>query len=131
MRPERAYFGQKDAQQAAVIRQLVRDLEPAARDPRPADGARGRRARALVAQRPALAARSATARSRCRVRSSPARRRTPQARDPVAAARAALNGLTPDYVELFDLDGTLVLASAVRVGSIRLIDNVLLKGDLE
>ena len=51
--------------------------------------------------------------------------------DPVAAARAELNGLAPDYVELFDLDGTLVLASAVRVGSIRLIDNVILRGDLE
>ena len=50
--------------------------------------------------------------------------------DPVAAARAALNGLTPDYVELLDLDGALVLASAVRVGSIRLIDNVLLQGEL-
>jgi pantoate--beta-alanine ligase len=51
--------------------------------------------------------------------------------DPVAATREALNGLTPDYVELFDLDGTVVLATAVRVGSIRLIDNVVLKGDLE
>ena len=42
----------------------------------------------------------------------------------------ALNGLTPDYVELLDLDGALVLATAVRVGSIRLIDNVVLKGDI-
>src|SRR5947207_1178671 len=50
--------------------------------------------------------------------------------DPVAAARAALNGLTPDYVEMVDLDGATVLAAAVRVGSTRLIDNVLLEGEI-
>src|SRR5947207_915967 len=46
--------------------------------------------------------------------------------DPVATARAQLNGMNPDYVELLDLDGALLLAAAVRVGSTRLIDNVLL-----
>ena len=51
--------------------------------------------------------------------------------DPVAAARAHLNGMNPDYVELIDLDGALLLAAAVRVGSTRLIDNVLLKGELQ
>jgi len=50
--------------------------------------------------------------------------------DPVATARASLNGLAPDYVETVDLDGATVLAAAVRVGSTRLIDNVLLEGDL-
>ena len=38
--------------------------------------------------------------------------------------------MTPDYVELVELDGATLLASAVRIGAIRLIDNVLLKGDL-
>ncbi len=130
VRPERAYFGQKDAQQAAVVRQLVRDLElpleirilPTVREVdglalssrnvllSPEERARARMLpRALVAGADAYAAGA----------------------DPVAAARAELDGLTPDYVELFDLDGTLVLASAVRVGSIRLIDNVILRGDLE
>ena len=53
--PTRAYFGQKDAQQAAVVKQLVPDLNLDARDPRPADDPRRGRARALVAQRLPLA----------------------------------------------------------------------------
>jgi pantothenate synthetase len=50
--------------------------------------------------------------------------------NPVAAARAALNGLQPDYVEVVDLGNANVLAAAVRVGDIRLIDNVILEGEL-
>ncbi len=125
VRPQRAYFGQKDAQQAIVVRRLVRDLDlgirirviPTVRDP---DGlalssrnvllSPAERERALGLPR-ALAKAAASA-------------------DPVDAARAELNGLTPDYVELVDLDGARILAAAVRVGSIRLIDNVLLEGDL-
>jgi pantothenate synthetase len=53
-----------------------------------------------------------------------------QGGDPVAATRSAFNGATPDYVEILELDDLTVLASALRVGSTRLIDNVLLKGDL-
>jgi len=129
VRPGRAYFGQKDAQQAVVIRRLVRDLNvqleirvlPTVRD---ADGlalssrnillSPDERAQAVSLPR-ALAAGADAHRL---------------GGDAVAAATAELNGLTPDYVELLDLDGALVLAGAVRVGSIRLIDNVLLKGEL-
>ena len=50
--------------------------------------------------------------------------------DPVAAARASLNGLEPEYVELLDLDDAKLLAAAIRVGSTRLIDNVLLEGEI-
>src|SRR5205823_14671118 len=50
--------------------------------------------------------------------------------DPVAAARSALNGLSADYVEVVELPNAMVLAAAVQVGQTRLIDNVLLKGDL-
>jgi pantoate--beta-alanine ligase len=129
VRPQRAYFGQKDAQQAAVLRRLVRDLNlrleirvlPTVREH---DGlalssrnvrlSTPERARALGLPRALAAGAEAFA----------------EGGDPVAAARAQLNGLTPDYVELVDLDGVTVLAAAVRIGSTRLIDNVLLKGDL-
>jgi pantoate--beta-alanine ligase len=125
VRPERAYFGQKDAQQLTVIRRLVRDLNvpveiravPTVRDP---DGLalssrNGRlsaeeRERALGLPR-ALAAASGDP-------------------DPVAAARSSLNGLEPEYVEMLDVGDAKVLAAAIRVGSTRLIDNVLVEGEL-
>jgi len=125
VRPARVYFGQKDAQQAVVIRRMVRDLHvpvevrvlPTVRDP---DGlalssrnvylSPAERERALGLPR-ALAAAA-------------------ESPDPVSAARAQLNGLQPDYVELLELDGATILAAAVRVGATRLIDNVLVKGEL-
>ena len=125
VRPQRAYFGQKDAQQAAVIERLVRDLDleielrvlPTVRD---ADGlavssrnaylSAEERATALALPR-ALEAGAAAYRA---------------GRDAVAAARAELDGLKADYVEVAELSGRLVLAAAVRVGSTRLIDNVIL-----
>ena len=51
--------------------------------------------------------------------------------DPVAAARAALNGLDPEYVDVLELGDAKLLAAAARVGSTRLIDNVVLEGDLQ
>jgi len=129
VRPERAYFGQKDAQQAVVVRRLVRDLNldvrirvlPTVRDEdglalssRNARLSSEERARALAL--PRALARGAEAYA--------------DGADPVAATRRSLNGLTPDYVEVVELDGSTLLAAAVRVGSTRLIDNVLLKGAL-
>ena len=125
VRPERAYFGQKDAQQVAVIRRLVRELNvpleirvvPTVRDD---DGL------ALSSRNVRL-----SAEERERALGLPrALRGAVGAPDPVAAARASLNGLAPDYVETVDLGGATVLAAAVRVGSTRLIDNVLLEGEL-
>jgi pantoate--beta-alanine ligase len=125
VRPERGYFGQKDAQQVAVIRRLIRDLNvpleirvvPIVRDD---DGL-------------ALSSRNVLVSAEERERALGLQRAlhgAVGAADPVAAARNSLNGLAPDYVETVDLDGATVLAAAVRVGSTRLIDNVLLEGDL-
>jgi pantoate--beta-alanine ligase len=123
--PERAYFGQKDAQQLAVIRRLVCDLNvpveiravPTVRD---TDGlalsSRNRRLSAQERER-ALGLPRALASAAGKA-------------DPVAAARGSLNGLEPEYVELLDLGDATVLAAAVRVGSIRLIDNALLEGEV-
>ena len=115
VRPDRAYFGQKDAQQVAVLKQMIRDLDldleirvvPTVRD---ADGL-------------ALSSRNAFL--------SPEDRRRAQAlpralatRDP-ARARELLAGLDVDYVEVADFDPP-VLAAAVRIDGTRLIDNVVL-----
>jgi pantoate--beta-alanine ligase len=123
VRPARAYFGQKDAQQAALLKRVVRDLNlpveirvlPTVRD---ADGLAlsSRNVRLGEAER-----RRALALPRALYEAS-------GADDPVAEARALLDILNPDYVEVVDLDGALVLAAAIRVGEIRLIDNVLLEG---
>ena len=120
VRPDVAYFGQKDAQQVEVIRRLIEDLDvelalrvvPTVRD---TDGL-------------ALSSRNAAL--------SPAERQLalalPRAlatKDP-EAARAQLNGLAVDYVEVAPFDPP-VLAAAVRIGSIRLIDNVPLEDSHE
>jgi pantothenate synthetase len=44
--------------------------------------------------------------------------------------RSTLNGLKPDYVELVELDEVTLLAAAVHIGDTRLIDNVILEGEL-
>ena len=119
VRPARAYFGQKDAQQAAVVKRLVEDLNldvqirvlPTVRDD---DGL-------------ALSSRNAYL--------SPAEReqalalpRALATRDP-DRARELLGDLDVDYVELAQLDGQVVLAAAVHVGKTRLIDNIVIEGE--
>jgi pantoate--beta-alanine ligase len=126
VRPDLAYFGQKDAQQVAVVRRMVRDLNvrvdvrvlPTMRDEdglalssRNAYLSDDERARALALPRALEAGRSAHV----------------QGSDPVQAATAALNGLEPEYVEVLELDGATILAAAARVGATRLIDNVILE----
>lgn len=125
VRPARAYFGQKDAQQVIVIRRLVRDLNVGV-DVRVLATVRDEDGLALSSRNALL-----TPAERERALGLPrALAKAAASADPVAAARAELNGLDPDYVELLDLDGTTLLAAAVRVGSVRLIDNVLVKGAL-
>jgi pantoate--beta-alanine ligase len=130
VRPQVAYFGQKDAQQAAVLRRMIRDLDvdldlrvlPTVRDvdglalsSRNAYLSEQEHNQALALPRALEAGRSAHA----------------QGSDPVAAARDAFNGLEPEYVELLDLDDVTLLVAAARIGSTRLIDNIVLEGVLE
>jgi pantoate--beta-alanine ligase len=119
VRPRRAYFGQKDAQQVEVVRTLVRDLAldleirvvPTVRD---ADGL-------------ALSSRNGYLSPADRERAL-ALPRALATGDP-ELARRELAGLDVDYVEVAPFDPP-VLAAAVRLGSTRLIDNVpLKKGD--
>jgi pantoate--beta-alanine ligase len=121
--PHLTYFGQKDAQQVAVIRQIIRDLHmniglevvPTVRE---ADGlalssrnvrlSAEERGRALAVPRALAAALAAHA----------------SASDTVAAARRELSGVDIDYVDVAQFDGAPTLVVAVRVGNTRLIDNV-------
>jgi pantoate--beta-alanine ligase len=132
VRPQRAYFGQKDAQQAALVEQLVRDLElgidihvvPTVRDE---DGlaVSSRNAHLSSADREA-----ARALPRALFTGEDAHRRGD---DPVVAARRALAAeprVVPEYVEVARLNGRLHLLAAARVGETRLIDNVILEGEL-
>ena len=119
VRPDVAYFGQKDAQQVAVLRRLIADLAlelelrdlPTVRDE---DGL------ALSSRNGLL-----SAADRDRALALP---RALATRDP-EQARALLDGLDVDYVEIAPFDPP-VLAAAVRVGTNRLIDNIPL-GSLE
>jgi pantoate--beta-alanine ligase len=139
--PDIAFFGQKDAQQAVVIRRMARDLDypveievlPTLREP---DGlamsSRNRylspedRERALALSRALRAAESVAAAGE--TRTEPA----------LAAAHAELEsaGVEPEYLEARDaetltpaesLNGRPVLiAVAARVGHARLIDNTVI-----
>jgi pantoate--beta-alanine ligase len=129
VRPQRAYFGQKDAQQAAVLRRVVRDLNLDI-DIRVLPTVRDRDGLAISSRNVQLSPDERTqALALPRALAKGAEAYT-HGEDAVLATRSSFNGVTPDYVELVDLDGVTVLAAALRVGKTRLIDNVLLKGDL-
>ena len=140
VRPDTAYFGQKDAQQAIVLRRLVRDLDipvrveilPTVREPdglalssRNARLAGDDRRRALALSHGLRAAEQAAAAGET------------DARAIDGAARAAMNdlGVEPEYLALVDpetlapleaVDGEALVAVAARVGEVRLIDNTIL-----
>ena len=135
--PDVAYFGQKDAQQAAVIRRLVRDLDiPVAIEVCPtvreADGlamssrnmhlSPEDRARATALHRALRAAADAVN----------AGERDPCTARELALAELARADIEPDYVELVLADtlvpvrritGDVLAVLAARVGGTRLIDN--------
>jgi pantoate--beta-alanine ligase len=141
--PDVAYFGQKDAQQAAVIRRLVEDLDlpvriaiaPTIRD---ADGLalssrnvhlRGAdRERALALKWALDAAAEAVA----------AGERNALAIERAGRAAMARLGVEPEYLAIVGpddllpierVDGDVLVAVAARVGATRLIDNTILTPD--
>jgi pantoate--beta-alanine ligase len=135
--PDVAYFGQKDAQQAAVIRRFVRDLDipvrvetcPTVREP---DGLAmsSRNAYLSADERPrAVALRRALDAARASVEAGER-----DAAAVAAAARAPMADLDvePEYLAVVDpdsflpvdrIDRDVLVAIAARVGRARLIDN--------
>jgi pantoate--beta-alanine ligase len=140
--PDVGYLGQKDAQQAVVIRRMVRDLDfpvqievlPTVREP---DGlAMSSRNRYLDGDDRARAAGLNRALERARQAAASGS----SVEGAVAAAREELSrdGIEPEYVEARHADDLtpassfngrpVLVALAAQVGPARLIDNVLIKG---
>jgi len=140
VQPDRAYFGAKDAQQVVVVRRMVSDLgipveivaRPTSRDD---DGlARSSRNTRLSPEERDLA--SVIPRSlRAAQDAFASGIRDPHGLTGVVRDELAAAGLDPEYVEIVDADSLepitevehpALLALAVRVGEVRLIDNVVL-----
>jgi pantoate--beta-alanine ligase len=136
--PDLAFFGQKDAQQVAVLRRMVRDLDipvelvvlPTVREP---DGLAlsSRNARLDLAGRRRALSLSEGLRAAEAAVAGGERDATAIA----AAARAAMDAVEPEYVALVDPDsfepmqnvnGRVLVAVAARVGATRLIDNTII-----
>lgn len=145
--PTRAYFGQKDAQQVAVVRRLIADLNlpvelrvgPIIREP---DGlAMSSRNVYLTGANRAAATALSRALSAGRSAWESAGKRDGAADEARAAMRAVITAeplATLDYAEVCDPDTCLplaglqapaLLAIAARIGTTRLIDNYLLRTD--
>ena len=123
VQPDIAFFGQKDAQQVAVVRQIVRDLRldlkisvvPTVREAdRLARSSRNVRLSAADRLRALAIPRALAAGITAHVTGA----------DPAAAARDELEGLEVDYADVAVFDGEPTLVVAVRAGTTRLIDNV-------
>jgi pantoate--beta-alanine ligase len=138
VQPDLAFFGQKDAQQVAVLRRMVRDLDipvelvviPTVREP---DGL-------------ALSSRNVHLSPEDRRRAIALSRALKAAETTVAAgerdaatiaarARRAMDDVEPEYLALVDPDsflpinnvnGRVLVAVAARVGDTRLIDNTII-----
>lgn len=140
IRPDRAYFGQKDGQQAAVIRQLIRDLNlgldlvvvPTVRDP---DGLAlsSRNAYLTPEQRAAAPVLYRALQQAEQLFASGARdaellrREVRQALDgePLIDGIDYLSVAAADTLaEMDTLQGRAMVSAAVRFGTTRLIDNV-------
>jgi pantoate--beta-alanine ligase len=135
--PDVAYFGQKDAQQAAVIKRMVADLDfplriavcPTVREP---DGLAMSSRNVYLA--PADRARAAAIPRALAAAARVARAETLDAGLAAARAELAAAAIEPEYLEARDAETLepveglagrpVLIALAARVGSARLIDNV-------
>jgi pantoate--beta-alanine ligase len=138
VRADHAYFGQKDAQQVMVIRQMARDLAipteviacPTVREP---DGlalssrnvhlSPAERAAAPVLRRALLAARSCWERGEHSAEALREAMRTTLADEPLADVEYVSVADGSTLAELDRVDGPALLSLAVRFGTTRLIDN--------
>ena len=141
-RPDRAYFGQKDGQQTAVVRRLLRDLNMGAElvvvpTVREEDGLacssrnayldpQQRRAapvifRALTcAETLWKAGERDGERLRCKARQE-------LEREPLVTGIDYVSAADPDSLEELDtITGRAMVSTAVRMGKVRLIDNIIL-----
>jgi pantoate--beta-alanine ligase len=141
--PDIAFFGQKDAQQARIIQQMVRDLDlrirlqicPIVREP---DGlALSSRNRLLnVAQRrQAVVLHEALENARQRIEAG--ERDADRLRQELASQIRSAPEALLDYAEIVDAEtmrpankihGDVLIAVAARFGDTRLIDNIVLRG---
>jgi pantoate--beta-alanine ligase len=141
VQPNRAYFGQKDGQQARIIRQMAEDLnfcvevvvEPTVREP---DGlALSSRNRYLDADQRQQATVLHRALTEARARAVAGERDAGVLRRVLAEIVGSAPGALLDYAAVVDADslqpierltGATLLALAVKFGNTRLIDNMLL-----
>jgi pantoate--beta-alanine ligase len=140
--PDVAYFGQKDAQQALVIRRMVRDLEipvrielcPIVREP---DGLAMSSRNVLLSGAERSRAVALHEALQTLERAVAAGERDPAAARATALQKLTAQGVEPEYLELVTpetlapvarIDGHPVLVLvAARVGTTRLIDNQLIE----
>jgi pantoate--beta-alanine ligase len=145
LEPDRAYFGQKDAQQAIVIRRMVKDLNykvdiimcPIIREP---DGlamssrnvrlSPEQRIAAAVLHKALEAAEERIISGETNADSLREQMRRIIHSEPIAKLDyvSAANPRTLKEVE--EVDGGVLLSMAVYFGDVRLIDNILIEGDI-
>jgi pantoate--beta-alanine ligase len=141
IQPTRAYFGQKDAQQVAVLRRMVQDLNfnlelvvcPIVREP---DGlamssrnkylAGAERQAALVLRRALDAAEAAVASGQTDAEAIRAEMRAIIAAEPLAKLDYVSLADAGTLVEAEEIAGERLVSLAVFIGRTRLIDNVII-----
>jgi pantoate--beta-alanine ligase len=141
-----AFFGQKDAQQVRLIRQLVDDLDlqvairicPIAREP---DGlALSSRNQYLDSEQRRQASRIPQALEEIRERATRGERDATSLRKILASRLQSIPGAVLDYAVIVNADtlkplnrlgGEVLVAVAVKFGATRLIDNILLSVESE